>query len=116
MRNKQFRSRNNRGGIKDCPITSEDIERAEAICGKDIGASKGKSVKTKSAPHVKDLMMPPTPLSKRNDKVTLHTDASHVNGLPFLATISKNIMCRTAEHVIASKKMDGQGRESESDS
>ena len=78
--------------IKDCPITLEDIRKAELICGKDVGALKGKTTKTKNAPHVRDLMVPPKALIKKNRDVTLCVDTIHANGMPFLATISKNIM------------------------
>ena len=85
--------------IKDCPITLEDIRKAELTHGKDVGALKGKTTKTKNAPYVRDLMVPPKALIQKNRDVTLHIGTLYVNGMPFLATISKNIMCRTAEFV-----------------
>ena len=93
--------------IKDCPITLEDMRKAELICGKDVGALKGKTTKTKNAPYVRDLMVPPKALIQRNRDVTLHVDTLYVNGMPFLATISKNIMYRTAEFVAGRQLKSG---------
>ena len=65
--------------IKDCPVTAEDVRKAELIHGKDIGASKGKFTKAKNAPCVQDSMVPPRALVKTNRAVTLRVDAPFVD-------------------------------------
>ena len=61
---------------------------------------------------MRDLTVPPKALIKKNRDVTLHIDTPCANGMPFLATISKNIMCRAAEHV-AGRQLKSGGMSSE---
>ena len=56
----------------------EDIRKAELICGKDVGALKGKSTKTKNAPYVRDLIVPPKALIKKN-RETKHSGIRHAS-------------------------------------
>ena len=43
-----------RMGIKNSPVTIEDVVLAEKIFGQDVGILKGKSTRTKPAPEVQN--------------------------------------------------------------
>ena len=81
--------------VKDCPITVEDVNLAEAMFGSDIGVLKGKTTRSKAAPNISDLMEIPKLLIRTNRRVHLCVDVLKICGLCFLATISKNLMHRT---------------------
>jgi Reverse transcriptase (RNA-dependent DNA polymerase) len=85
--------------IKNIPITIEDINIAEKIFGPDVGALKGKTTRQKPAPVVNDYVEVPKELIDNHHNVTLCMDGIKINGVPFLTTISRNIMYRTAEWV-----------------
>ena len=51
-------------GIKNCPITLEDIDIAEKIFGKDIYTLKGKSTRTRPIPVIQDYVEIPKELKK----------------------------------------------------
>ena len=83
--------------IQNCPVTSEDIEIAEQVFGKDIGSLKGKTVRSKPLPVIKDYVNIPKELMIRHENIELAMDMMFVNKIPFLTTISKHIMYRTAQ-------------------
>jgi Reverse transcriptase (RNA-dependent DNA polymerase) len=85
--------------IKNIPITIDDINIAEKIFGPDVGALKGKTTRQKPAPVVEDYVEVPKELIDNHQNVTLCMDGIKINGVPFLTTISRNIMYRTAEWV-----------------
>lgn len=85
--------------IKNLPITLEDVNIAEQIFGTDIGALKGKTTRQKPAPVVSDYIAIPPEILDTHQDIVLCMDGMKVNGIPFLTTISKNIMYRTAEWV-----------------
>ena len=83
--------------LHDCPISKGDIQVADDILGPNLGSLKGKTVWHPN-PHVKaategvlhDIM-------KLHQSVTLAIDAVFVNKVPFLITISQNLMFGTVE-------------------
>ena len=83
--------------IKNCPVTMEDIDIAEAIYGKDIGNIKGKTVRNRPTPVVKDYINIPKELMMKHEDITLCIDILYINEMPFLATISRNIKYRTIQ-------------------
>jgi hypothetical protein len=85
--------------IKNNPITTEDIDLAEKIFGPDIGSLKGKTTRAKPKPVVDDFIEIPRELIAAQQDITLCIDGLKINGIPFLATISRNIMYRTCEWV-----------------
>jgi len=82
--------------IKNNPVTIEDINIAEAIYGKDVSSLQGKSTRRKPEVVRSDLIEIPKQLIERNQNIELCIDVMHVNKIPFLVSISKNIMFRTA--------------------
>ena len=54
---KDFKAILRMNAIKNCPITLEDIDVAEFIYGKDIGAIKGKTVRQKPHPHLQSHLV-----------------------------------------------------------
>jgi len=72
---KTFKHLINNNLIRECPITVDDINRAEHIFGPDIGALKGKTVrKQPPAVPLKSLIPLPAPIATWHKKVTLCTD------------------------------------------
>ena len=82
--------------IRNNPVTTEDVDLAEMIFGKDLGTIKGKTTRSRPMPVVSDQVAVPDELYDRHNEVTLAIDAMFINKLPFLTTISKGIMYRTA--------------------
>ena len=83
--------------ISNCPITLEDIKIAEQIYGKDIASLKGKTTRTKPLPVIKDYIDIPKELIERHEEIVLAIDIMYIYQIPFLTTISNNIMYRTAQ-------------------
>jgi hypothetical protein len=86
-------------GITNCPVTTKHLDYAEGIFGPDIGDLKGKTTRRKPAPVVDDHVAIPRELIAAQYAVTLCLDGMRINSVPFLTTISKNIMYRTAQWV-----------------
>ena len=84
-------------GIDNCPVTIEDIQLAEDIFGKDIGALKGKTTRKKPAPVVRDIIDVPKELNLPHKNLEMAIDTIFVNGMPFLSTITRNLMYRTLQ-------------------
>ena len=96
---KDFKTALTANFIANCPVTSEEVDLAEKIFGPDTGSLKGKTTRTKPAPVVSDYISIPLELVEAQKKVTLCIDVVFVNGLPFLATVSRRLMYRTAQHI-----------------
>jgi hypothetical protein len=94
-----FRAIIQTNAIRNLPITLEDIETIEMIFGPDIGALKGKTDRTKSAPVVSNYIEIPKEIIVNHQMVTLCIDAMNINGLTFLKTVSRRILYRTAEFI-----------------
>jgi len=78
--------------IKNNPVTVDDINIAEKVYGPDIGSLKGKTTRRKPKPVVKDYVEIPRELKETHQDVELAIDTMFVSKIPFLTTISKNIM------------------------
>ena len=84
-------------------MTIEDVNIAEKIFGLDVGSIKGKTTREKPAPIVSDFIEIPHELIEAQRNVTLCIDTMKINSLPFLVTVSRKILYRTAEWVTSHK-------------
>ena len=85
--------------IRDCPVTVSDIEVATKIWGKDIAMLKGKTVKKKPLPVVKDIVKVPKEFIKLHRNVTLGVDIFFLNKIPFFISLSRVIYFTTSKHL-----------------
>ena len=88
------------GTIQNCPVTTEDVDIAEAIYGPDVPSLKGKLTRGKPSPVVQDYVDIPPELLFRQHNIDLCVDTFFVNGIPFLSSISKRIMYRTCARIV----------------
>jgi hypothetical protein len=71
------------GSLLNCPITVQDVHRANKIYGPDVASLKGKTKTTKSAEAVVQYV--PKPMVTEQ---VLHTDIMFVEGDPYLVSVS----------------------------
>lgn len=80
--------------IKNCPVTSEDVNIAEKIFGGDIGTLKGKTTRRRPTPVRDDLVEIPPELLLQHQDLTFCMDIMYVNGMPMLTGIDRSIRFR----------------------
>ena len=82
--------------IWDNPITKSDVKLMECLYRPNIPTIKGKT--TRRCPHklVSDVVSIPQEICDTQHDVCLYIDIMHINGMPFLTTISNNIKYHTA--------------------
>jgi hypothetical protein len=86
-----------RNQLTNFPVTRADILAAEDIFGPDLGTLKGKTTRSRPV-QVRDVVNPiPPTILERYQSVTLCADLMHVNGIPFLVTISRHLKFGTVE-------------------
>jgi len=85
----------NRGHIKNCPVLSEDVDRAVEIFGPDCSHLKGASTRHHS-PCVRtpDVTEIPCALHTKISPLTLYLDVMYVNGMPMVTTVDSRIKYR----------------------
>lgn len=86
--------------IPGCPTTINDINISNKIFGHDIGALKGKTTRRKPRQVRSDVVFVPPELVKIHKDVILCMDVMFVNGLPFFATISRNLKFSTIQFIL----------------
>ena len=76
----------------------EDVDNAFAIYGKDIGAIKGKTVRTQPK-HVHLQQPEPIPMTvkQRLQKMTLAADIFYVDGVKMFSTITRKLQFTTVQ-------------------
>lgn len=84
-------------GVRNNPVTIDDINLAEKIFGPDIGSLKGKTTRQKPIPVVEDFIEIPSERIAKQQNITLCIDVLKINGLPFLGSVSRNLLYRTCE-------------------
>ena len=85
--------------IRDCPVTSKDVQLATKIFGPDIATLKGKTIRHKPLPDIDNSIEIPHQLISMNEEVTMFMDGITVNSLRFLSTILKDLYFRTAHYM-----------------
>ena len=69
--------------IKKCPVTTEDVDIAEKIFGKDVLSLKSKSTRQKPKPVRADLIEIPKELIEKHHNIKLCMDTMYVNDLRY---------------------------------
>jgi hypothetical protein len=90
--------------IKNCPISPTDITNAHKICGPDIAALKGKTVRRTPAGLMTEYAEIPKEIISLNKNTTLAVDIMFVCGLPFMVSISRKIKFTTVEYLPGRKQ------------
>jgi hypothetical protein len=83
--------------LRNCPITTRDIQIAEEIFGPDVGILKGKTVRRSAERVATGTVDIPLSIMTHYRDIVLGGDIMFVNKLPFFMTISRNIKFGTAE-------------------
>jgi hypothetical protein len=78
-------------------ITANDIQNAELIYGKDIGAIQGKTTRNQPSPVVTDYVNVPEDIMFVHKRITLAADIMYVNKIPFMLTVSRVVQFTTIE-------------------
>jgi hypothetical protein len=82
--------------IKNCPVTTEDMNNAKKIFGANMLSLRGKSTRRKSTPVWGDAIEIPEELISQNRKIDLCIDIMYVNKCGFMTTIDQTIRFRSA--------------------
>jgi hypothetical protein len=82
--------------IKNCPVTTEDVNNAKKIFGANMSSLRGKSARRKSTPVREDIIKIPEELILQNHKINLCIDIMYVNKCGFMTTINQTIHFRSA--------------------
>ena len=85
--------------ILNCPVTVEDVIRADKIYGRDIHSLKGKKTRTQPTWLVTDYVEIPPSVLEKNKYMTLSIDIMYVNRIPFVTTFSRNIKFTTVKAI-----------------
>ena len=91
-------------GIRNCPITIDDIKNCEKIYGTNVSTLKGKSVRTKPMVVVKDYIDIPKELKMKVSEIDLCADIMYIQKIMFLVTISKDLKFITIVPINARSK------------
>jgi hypothetical protein len=82
--------------IKNCPMTTEDVNNAKKIFGAEMSSLRGKSTRCKSTPVQEDVIEIPEELILQICEIDLCIDFMHVNKCGFMTTIDLTIQFRSA--------------------
>ncbi|CAJ1938742.1 unnamed protein product [Cylindrotheca closterium] len=83
------------GFIKNCPITEEAINHAEAIFGPDASTLKGKSTRPTPKKTYDDFFSPPEELYQHNRSITVCIDHMEIENAKFLTCIDTTVRYRS---------------------
>lgn len=83
--------------LRNCPITIDDINRAEIIFGTPSPLLKGKMIKPSSIKVKIEKIPLPLPISKYHQRLQLYIDIFYVNKIPFFHTKSGKVKFITSQ-------------------
>ncbi|CAJ1944692.1 unnamed protein product, partial [Cylindrotheca closterium] len=83
------------GLIKNCPITEEAINHAEAIFGPDASTLKGKSTRPTPKKTYVDFFSPPEELYQHDRSITVCIDHMEIKNAKFLTCIDTTVRYRS---------------------
>jgi len=95
-----FRDMLNRGLILNNPVTENDYKNAISIYGKDLGTTKGKTIRSK--PEHVSVNLSSTPKERRD--IVLSVDLMHIMELSFLVTVVRDVRFITVNAIPDRKK------------
>ena len=95
----------NTNSIINCPITADDVIRADYIYGPALPLLQGKTTAKSTRFHSPPAVLP-SPILNFHQNIELFIDFLYVNKIPFLHTKSKNINFLTIQHH-GSRKIKG---------
>jgi hypothetical protein len=93
---KTFKTLLKMNAIRNCPVTTEDVNIAEKIFGPYMSSIKGKLTCQKSTPVREDTVKIPEELIANNREIELCIDIMYVNECGFMTTIDQTIRFRSA--------------------
>ena len=89
--------------MRNCSVTTEDVDIAERIFGKDVGTLKGKTTRPKPPIVRTDVVEIPKEILTRWE-LELSVDVMWVNSKPYLTGIDKPIKLRSANKLLSQTK------------
>ena len=81
--------------VRNCPVTTEDINIAEKIWGSEIASMKGKKTRSRPALVRNDIVEIPPEIMENHSNLTLYMDIMYVNGMPMLTSVDAPIRFRS---------------------
>jgi hypothetical protein len=85
--------------IKNCVVTTEDVNLAIKAYGPDISGIKGKTTRRKPTTVIDNTVEIPEELLEIQQDLKVSMDGITVNSMKFLTTISHDLYYRTAQYV-----------------
>ena len=85
--------------IKNCPVTTEDINIWKKIYGPDVQALKGKTTRPKPKVAVNDYIEIPKEIVEAHKGIKLCADLMFIDGVTFMLTTSINLKFITIRYI-----------------
>ena len=89
--------------IKNCPVTSKDVQIAEEIFGPSVSSLKGKSTRRAPKPVISDWIEIPKELILKHHEIELCMDTMFVNDVGMLTAIDRTIRFRSVVPIDSKK-------------